>query len=99
MSEGDGGKEASPPQRAQAFMGRADIAIAGQQNAEALRFMQQAVDLVPQNKKVRVTAAELALKLRDYQAAQLHTKKLFELAPEDADGIIMMARAKMGARD
>jgi predicted Zn finger-like uncharacterized protein len=99
ISEGKKGEAASPPQRAQAYMGRAEMALAARQNAEALRYVSKAVELVPQNRAVRIAAAELALRVRDYPAAKEHAQKLLEQNAEDVDGLVIRARAAMGTRD
>jgi cellulose synthase operon protein C len=99
MSEGQKGEAASPPQRAQAFMGRADIAVAARQYPEALRYVSKAVELVPLNRNVRIAAAEMALKLRDYNIAKGNGHKLLEMNPDDVEGIIIVARAGLGSRD
>lgn len=99
MSEGPKGKSASPPQQAEAFMGRAEIAISARSYPEAMRFLGAAVALVPQNRALRVRAVEFAIRLREYAIAREHAKALLALAPDDADGAIGMARAKMGTRD
>ena len=99
MSEGKRGELASPQQRAQAYMGRAEIALAVRQNAEAVRHMAKAIELVPLNRSVRLAAAELALRLRDYGVAKQHAEKVLEINADDADGIVVRARAMMGSRD
>ena len=99
VSEGTLGELAAPAQRSQAFIGRAEIALSVGQNAEALRHLQRAIDLVPQNRTVRTQAADLALRLRDYEAALANGKVLLEMNPDDVDGQIVTARAKMGTRD
>ncbi len=99
ITEGDKGKDASPPELAQAWIGRANVAIVGQKYPDALRYVQKAVELVPLNRTVRVRAAEMALRLRDYKVAQANGEKLLEANPEDIDGLIMVSRARMGNRD
>ncbi|MDP2344674.1 MAG: tetratricopeptide repeat protein [Deltaproteobacteria bacterium] len=99
MTEGGRAKLASPAQQAEAFMGRAEIAISARAYPEALRFLGAAVALVPQNRALRVRAVEFAIRLREYAVAREHAKALLTLAPEDADGTIGLARAKLGTRD
>ncbi|HEY4223999.1 MAG TPA: tetratricopeptide repeat protein, partial [Myxococcota bacterium] len=99
FSEGDRGKNASQPERAQAFMGRAYIATSARQYPEALRYVQLAVELVPLNRNVRIQAAEMALSLRDYKIAEANGLKLLEANPEDIDGLIIVSRARIGNRD
>ena len=99
FSEGKKGEDASGPERAQAFMGRADIAVAARAYPEALRYVQQAVELVPLNRTIRIQAAELALKLRDYKIAEANGQKLRDMNPDDVDGLIIVSRARIGNRD
>ncbi len=99
MSEGPKAKAASPGQQAAALMGRAEIAIATRSYPEAMRFLGAAVALVPQNRALRVRAVEFSIRLRNYPAAREHAKVLLQLAPDDADGTIGLARAKLGTRD
>jgi predicted Zn finger-like uncharacterized protein len=99
MSEGKRGESASPPQRSLAYMGRADIAVAARQYPEALRYVQKAVELAPLNRVVRLAAAELALRLRDYNIAKLNAEKILEMNPDDIDALVIVARAEMGGRD
>ncbi len=99
MSEGAKGKLASPAQQAEAFMGRAEIAISARSYPEAMRFLSSAVQLVPQNRALRVRAAEMSIRLREYAVAREHAKALLAVDVDDPDGVAAMARAKMGTRD
>ena len=99
MSEGDVGKQASPSQQADAFMGRAEISISARSYPEAMRFLGAAVALVPQNRDFRVRAVDFAIRLRDYTVAREHAKALLELSPDDPAGVIGLARAKIGTKD
>ena len=99
VSEGKLGESAAPAQRSQAYIGRAEVALTAGQNTEGLRYLQRGVELVPQNRQVREQAAELALRLRDYDAALTNAQALLEMNPDEMSGVILVARAKMGARD
>ena len=99
LSDGTRARFASPVQLALAFMGRAEIAISAHAYAEALRFVAAGVALAPQNRGLRLRAVNFAIRLRDYSVAREHAKALLALLPDDPDGTIGLARAKLGTRD
>jgi tetratricopeptide (TPR) repeat protein len=99
MSEGPRSKMASPAQQAEAYMGRAELAISARAFPEGLRYLGAAVALVPTNRALRVRAVEFALRLREYSIAREHAKALLAQIPDDPDGVIGLARAKLGTND
>ena len=99
MSEGARSKLASPAQQAEAYMGRAELAISARAFPEGLRYLGAAVALVPTNRALRVRAVDFALRLREYSIAREHAKALLAQIPDDPDGVIGLARAKLGTND
>jgi tetratricopeptide (TPR) repeat protein len=99
LSEGKKGPDAAPIQRARAFMGRAEISVGKLEWEGALKHMNAAVDVVPQNREVRLKHGELALKLREFGLARQSFKKLVEINGDDVGALVGLARAKIGSRD
>jgi predicted Zn finger-like uncharacterized protein len=99
MSEGKGAEAASPAQRANAYIERAQVAISARAFPEAMRLLGAAVALVPQNRSFRIRAVEFAIRLREYSVAREHAKALLDQNPGDPAGIVALARAKMGTKD
>ena len=99
MSEGKGSDAASPAQRAQAYIERAQISISARAYPEAMRLLGAAVALVPQNRSFRVRAVDFAIRLREYTVAREHAKALLEMSPGDPAGVVGLARAKLGTKD
>jgi tetratricopeptide (TPR) repeat protein len=99
MSEGARSRFASPGQQAEAFMGRAELAMGARAYPEAMRHLNSAVALVPQNRTLRARAVEFAIRLREYSVAREHAKALLAMSPDDPAGTIGLARAKLGTRD
>ena len=99
LSEGEASKAASPAQRADAYFGRAEIAISARAYPDAMRLLSAGLALVPTNRAFRIRAVDFAIRLRDYTVAREHAKALLEMAPEDPAGVIGMARAKLGTKD
>jgi tetratricopeptide (TPR) repeat protein len=99
MSEGKGAEAASPAQRANAYIERAQVAISARAFPEAMRLLGAAVALVPQNRTFRIRAVDFAIRLREYTVAREHAKALLELNPKDPAGIVALARARMGTKD
>ncbi len=99
LSEGEASKAASPAQRAEAFFGRAEIAISAMAYPEAMRFLTSAVALVPNNRVFRIRAIDFAIRLRDFNVAREHANALLAMNPDDAAGVIGLARAKLGTKD
>lgn len=98
-SEGKASEVAAPHQRASAFIGRATLALAEHDYPLALRMSGQAVELTPLDRDVRMTAADIGLRLRDYAAAKANGKKVLELNPDDIEATIAVARADIGNRE
>jgi predicted Zn finger-like uncharacterized protein len=99
MTEGVKAKFASPAQQAEAYMGRAELAISTRAFPEGLRYLGAAVALVPTNRSLRVRAVAFALRLREYAIAREHAKALLAQVPDDPEGVIGLARAKLGTND
>ena len=99
MSEGARAERASPSHRADVFMVRAELALADGAQPEALRLVGKALEGMPQSRTLRLGAMNLALRLRDFDAARGHAQKLLEQTPGDSEGIVGMARVKLGTRD
>jgi tetratricopeptide (TPR) repeat protein len=90
---------ATPAQQAEAYMGRAELAIASRAFPEGMRYLGAAVALIPNNRALRVRAIDFALRLREYSVAREHAKALLAQIPDDPDAMIGLARAKLGTND
>ncbi|HEY0883086.1 MAG TPA: tetratricopeptide repeat protein, partial [Archangium sp.] len=99
LSEGEAAKMASPTQRADAYLARADVAISAREYPEALGLVSTAVALVPNNRAFRIRAIDFAIRLRDYNVAREHAKQLLTMNAEDPAGVIGLARAKLGTKE
>lgn len=99
VSEGETSKAASTAQKADAWLARAEFALGERQFSEAMKFMNRAVELRPDDRALKLNYAQLALKLREFSVARTAYEQLLQKTPNDPEAIIGVARTKLAAKD